>query len=37
VARAPEEVVDENRQRLAEAEAANAKLRAALRRIETLG
>ncbi len=37
VARAPEEVVEENRERLAEAEAAQAKLQAALRRIETLG
>ena len=37
VARAPEEVVEENRERLAEALAAQAKLEIALRRIETLG
>jgi valyl-tRNA synthetase len=37
VARAPAEVVEENRERLAEAEAAKAKLEAALRRIGTLG
>jgi valyl-tRNA synthetase len=37
VARAPEEVVEENRDRLAEAEAAQAKLRAALQRIEAVG
>ena len=36
VARAPEEVVEENRQRLAEAEAARAKLASALKRIEDL-
>ena len=33
VARAPEEVVDENRERLAEAEAAKAKLESALARL----
>jgi valyl-tRNA synthetase len=33
VARAPEEVVEENRERLAEAEAAKAKLEAALERL----
>jgi valyl-tRNA synthetase len=37
VARAPESVVEENRDRLAEAEAAKAKLEAALRRLEGLG
>ena len=37
VARAPEEVVEENRERLAEAEAAKAKLDAALQRLETVG
>ncbi len=37
VARAPEEVVEENRERLAEAEAAKAKLEAALKRLETVG
>jgi valyl-tRNA synthetase len=36
VARAPEEVVEENRERLAEAEAAKAKLEAALARLETV-
>jgi len=36
VARAPEEVVEENRERLAEAEAAVAKLRAALQRLESI-
>jgi valyl-tRNA synthetase len=36
VARAPEEVVEENRERLADAQAAKAKLEAALRRIEGL-
>jgi valyl-tRNA synthetase len=34
VSRAPEEVVEENRERLAEAEAARAKLQAALQRLE---
>jgi valyl-tRNA synthetase len=34
IARAPEEVVEENRERLAEAEAARAKLQAALERLE---
>ena len=33
VARAPEEVVEENRERLAEAETAKAKLEAALKRL----
>ena len=37
VARAPEEVVEENRERLSEAEAAKAKLEAALQRLETVG
>ncbi|HEY5409661.1 MAG TPA: valine--tRNA ligase [Caulobacteraceae bacterium] len=37
VARAPEEVVEENRERLAEAEAAKAKLEAALQRLQTVG
>jgi valyl-tRNA synthetase len=37
VARAPEEVVEENRERLAEAEAAKAKLEAALKRLQTVG
>jgi valyl-tRNA synthetase len=37
VARAPEEVVEENRERLAEAEATRAKLQAALQRLETVG
>jgi valyl-tRNA synthetase len=37
IARAPEEVVEENRERLAEAEAAQAKLKAALQRLETVG
>ena len=37
VSRAPEEVVEENRERLAEAEAAKAKLEAALRRLESVG
>ena len=37
VARAPEEVVEENRERLAEAEGAKAKLEGALRRLETVG
>ena len=36
VARAPEEVVEENRERLAEAEAAKAKLEAALGRLTTV-
>ena len=36
VARAPEEVVEENRERLAEAEAARDKLRAALARLDTV-
>jgi valyl-tRNA synthetase len=34
VARAPEEVVEENRERLADAEAAKAKLESALGRLE---
>src|SRR6185437_9868552 len=37
VARAPEEVVEENRERLAEAEAAKSRLEAALRRLQGLG
>ncbi len=37
IAKAPEEVVDENRERLAEAEAARSKLEAALRRLDALG
>ena len=37
VSRAPEEVVEENRDRLAEAEASKAKLEAALQRLETVG
>ncbi|MDP3381777.1 MAG: valine--tRNA ligase, partial [Phenylobacterium sp.] len=37
VARAPEEVVEENRERLAEAEAAKAKLEAALQRLSGVG
>jgi valyl-tRNA synthetase len=37
IARAPEEVVAENRERLADAEAAQAKLQAALQRLETVG
>jgi valyl-tRNA synthetase len=37
VARAPEEVVEENRERLADAEAAQAKLKAALARLEAVG
>jgi valyl-tRNA synthetase len=37
VARAPEEVVDENRERLADAEAAKARLDAALKRLERVG
>jgi valyl-tRNA synthetase len=37
VARAPEEVVDENRDRLAEAQAARSKLQAALQRLEAAG
>ncbi len=37
VARAPEEVVDENRERLADAEASRAKLQAALQRLEAVG
>jgi len=37
VARAPEEVVEENRERLADAQAAKAKLEAALARLETVG
>jgi valyl-tRNA synthetase len=36
IARAPEEVVEENRERLAEAETAQAKLRAALHRLEAV-
>jgi valyl-tRNA synthetase len=36
VARAPEEVVEENRDRLADAEAAKAKLEAALSRLQTV-
>ena len=36
VARAPEEVVEENRERLAEAQAARAKLEAALSRLESV-
>ena len=36
VARAPEEVVEENRERVAEAEAARDKLRAALARLDTV-
>ena len=36
VARAPEEVVEENRERLAEAEEAVAKLKAALQRLESI-
>jgi valyl-tRNA synthetase len=36
VARAPEEVVEENRERLAEAEASKAKLEAALQRLQTM-
>ena len=37
ISRAPEEVVEENRERLADAEAARAKLQAALQRLETVG
>jgi valyl-tRNA synthetase len=37
VARAPEEVVEENRERLAEAQAARSKLEAALQRLEAVG
>jgi valyl-tRNA synthetase len=37
VARAPEEVVEENRERLAEAQAAKAKLEAALQRLSGVG
>jgi valyl-tRNA synthetase len=37
VARAPEEVVEENRERLAEAEASKTKLEAALQRLQTMG
>jgi valyl-tRNA synthetase len=37
VARAPEEVVEENRERLAEAEAARARLQAALQRLRAVG
>ncbi len=37
VSRAPEEVVEENRERLAEAEAAKAKLEGALERLESVG
>jgi len=37
VSRAPEEVVEENRARLAEAQAAKAKLESALSRLETVG
>ncbi len=36
VSRAPEEVVEENRERLAEAESARAKLQAALQRLEAI-
>jgi valyl-tRNA synthetase len=37
VARAPEEVVDENRERLADAEASRSRLQAALKRLEAVG
>jgi valyl-tRNA synthetase len=37
VARAPEEVVEENRERLADAEAARARLDGALKRLEQVG
>ena len=37
VSRAPEEVVEENRERLADAEASKAKLEAALQRLKTVG
>ena len=37
VARAPEEVVEENRERLAEAENSKARLEAALKRLEQVG
>jgi len=37
VARAPEEVVDENRERLTEAQASKARLEAALKRLEAVG
>jgi valyl-tRNA synthetase len=37
VARAPEDVVEENRERLADAEAARAKLQGALERLESVG
>jgi valyl-tRNA synthetase len=37
VARAPEEVVEENRERLADAEAAKARLDGALKRLEQVG
>ncbi|MET0294939.1 MAG: valine--tRNA ligase [Phenylobacterium sp.] len=37
VARAPEEVVEENRERLADAEATKAKLEGALKRLEAVG
>jgi valyl-tRNA synthetase len=37
VARAPEEVVDENRERLAEAQAARDRLDAALKRLDAIG
>jgi valyl-tRNA synthetase len=37
LARAKEEVVEENRERLAEAQAAKAKLEAALSRLESVG
>jgi valyl-tRNA synthetase len=37
VARAPEEVVDENRERLEGAEASKARLEAALKRLEAVG
>ncbi len=37
VARAPEEVVEENRERLAEAQAAKARLEAALKRLKDVG
>ncbi len=37
VSRAPDEVVEENRERLADAEASKAKLEAALQRLKTVG
>jgi valyl-tRNA synthetase len=37
VARAPEEVVEENRERLAEAQTAKARLEAALTRLKDIG